>query len=54
MTNVQPAPRLRKRRQPIRLPVTPAVQHVARRWHLPLPTAAMVAQAAGLFVGADR
>jgi hypothetical protein len=31
-----------------------AVQHVARRWRMPLSTAAVVAQAAGLFVGADR
>ena len=35
-----------------RLAVTPAVRFVARRWRMPLPTAA-VAEAAGLH-GGDR
>jgi hypothetical protein len=51
MPNLQPAPERRKRRQTAQ-PL--AVRHVARRWCLPLSTAAMVAQAAGLNVGADR
>lgn len=44
----------RKRREAARYPIMPAVRHVSRRFHLPLPTAAAVAQAAGLNVGADR
>jgi len=32
----------------------PAVRFVARRWHLPMPTAAILAEAAGLHVGGDR
>lgn len=33
--------------------VTPAARFVARRWRMPLPTAAAVAEAAGLH-GGDR
>jgi hypothetical protein len=53
VTKLTPPTEHRKRR-PACPPVPLAVRHVARRWRMPLPTAALVAQAAGLNVGADR
>lgn len=54
MHNLQPPSEHRKRRPAVRPPIMPAVRHVSRRFHLPMSTAAVVAQAAGLNVGADR